>query len=77
MATVTEQSANTMGVEQIGNVAGLVWQALSDHGRLSFTKLFKEVDAPKDMVLQAIGWLAREDKIEIDEQTRGKTISLR
>lgn len=77
MATVTEQSANTMGVEQIGNVAGLVWQTLKDQGRLSFTKLFKEVDAPKELVLQAIGWLAREDKIEIDEQGRTKTIALR
>ncbi|MEX2187611.1 MAG: winged helix-turn-helix domain-containing protein [Pirellulales bacterium] len=77
MATVTENSASTMGVEQIGEAAGLVWKTLSQHGRLSFTKLCKEVDAPRDMVLQGIGWLAREDKIEIEELARGKTISLR
>jgi hypothetical protein len=77
MATVTENPPGTIGVEQIGEAAGLVWQALSRNGRLSFTKLFKEVDAPRDLILQAIGWLAREDKVEIEEQARGKTISLR
>ena len=40
------------------------------------TQLAKEVDAPRDRVMQAVGWLAREEKIRIDEQTRRKVISL-
>jgi hypothetical protein len=77
MATATEPTLSGTAVEQIGETAGLIWQALSQGGRMSFTKLFKEIDAPRDLVLQAVGWLAREDKIEIDEQARGKTIGLR
>ena len=72
MATV----ASTTGIEQIGETAGLVWHALHESGPLTLTKLTKEVDAPKDLVLQAIGWLAREDKIVIEEDGRSKTISL-
>ena len=29
------------------------------------------------VVMQAIGWLAREDKIAIDEESRSKVVSLR
>jgi hypothetical protein len=77
MATVTESTVNGASVEQIGETAGLIWQALSEGGRMSFTKLFKEVPAPRDLVLQGIGWLAREDKIDIEDQSRTKTIALR
>ncbi len=77
MATATESTMSGTAFDQIGETAGLVWQALQQGGRMSFTKLFKEVAAPKDLVLQAIGWLAREDKIDIEEQARGKVISLR
>jgi hypothetical protein len=65
------------GVEQIGEVAGQVWQALDTEGPLSLAKLVKSVDQPRDLVMQAIGWLAREDKLEIDENSRGKAISLK
>ena len=65
------------GVDQIGEAAGLVWQALQNEGPLSLAKLVKSVDQPRDLVMQAIGWLAREDKLDIDENARGKAISLR
>ena len=29
-----------------------------------------------DMIMQAIGWLAREDKLSIEEGTRGRIVSL-
>jgi hypothetical protein len=73
MATAT----TTNGISQIGETAGLVWHALNDQGPLSLAKLAKVVDAPRDMILQAIGWLAREDKIDIEETGRGRIISLR
>lgn len=68
---------SSVSVEQIGETAGLVWKYLNDNGTSSVSRLVKEVDAPRDMVLQAVGWLAREDKISIDESARGKTVSLR
>lgn len=64
-------------VEQIGETAGEVWHLLEAEGPLSVTKLIKQTSAPRDMVLQAIGWLAREDKIVIEEQGRTRTIALR
>ena len=45
-------------------------------GPLSLTKLIKETEAPREMVLQAIGWLAREDKL-VFEEGRTKTIGLK
>lgn len=72
MATVTVTC-----VEQIGEAAGLVWHCLQENGRISLTKLAKSVDQPRDVVMQAVGWLAREDKVEIEETSRGRVISLR
>jgi hypothetical protein len=35
------------------------------------------IDAPRDQVMQSVGWLAREEKITIEEATRGRIIALR
>ena len=65
-------------VDQIGDTAGVVWHYLHDNGSSTITELTKEIEAPRDVVMQALGWLAREDKITIEEEARGKkTISLR
>ena len=72
MATVENSSL----IDQIGDTAGEVWHTLLEHGQLTITQLTKEVDAPRDRVMQAVGWLAREDKIRVDEQARRKVISL-
>jgi len=64
-------------VERIGNVAGLAWHVLSKNSPLSFTQLAKEVDAPRDLVLQAVGWLAREGKLEIHEKGRRRTVAIK
>jgi hypothetical protein len=72
MSSATEVCAIT----QIGETAGAVWRVLAENGPQSITRLIKEIDAPRDVVMQAIGWLAREHKIEI-EDGRTKTIWLR
>jgi len=72
MATVLTEKCT----EQIGAAAGLVWQTLDVEGPMSLTKLTRTIDAPRDMVMQAIGWLAREDKLSIEEGTRGRVVSL-
>lgn len=73
MATATL----TCLVTQIGETAGNIWHILEENGPMSFAKLVKAVDAPRDLVLQGVGWLAREDKIEIEETGRARVISLR
>ena len=63
-------------VDQIGQTAGLVWLDLQENGPRSFSKLVKAVNAPRDTVMQAIGWLAREGKVQIKESKRSRLISL-
>ena len=73
MATVLSNGCT----EHIGQTAGDVWQMLSINDSLSLAKLAKSIDAPRDVVMQAVGWLAREDKIEIEETKRGRFIRLK
>ena len=62
--------------DQIGATAGKTWNVLAANGSLSISKLVKQVGGPRDLAMQAIGWLARENKIQILEQKRVKTVSL-
>jgi hypothetical protein len=69
-------TASESRVTHIGDVAGMVWRALSDEGPMTTTKLVKAVREPRDSVMQAIGWLAREGKVVINEDRRGHLVSL-
>jgi hypothetical protein len=62
---------------EIGHVAGDVWGALSRNGELTLAALKKEVHAPADLVAAAIGWLAREHKLEFSTAGRSVKFSLR
>jgi len=73
MATVTNDSQ----IEQIGSTAGEVWQVLSANGPMSMARLVATVGQPRTAVLLALGWLAREDKVSIDEEGRTRVVSLR
>jgi len=70
------ESGNSSAIEAIGLAAGTVWRTLDVHGPMSITKLLKAVGGNKDLVQQALGWLAREGKISIHEVKRTKTVSL-
>lgn len=61
----------------IGETAGVVWGILSQKGPLTMAKLVKAVGEPRDTTMQALGWLAREDKINIAEEGRSRVVSLR
>lgn len=50
---------------------------MSQKGPLTFAKLVQAVGEPRDTVMQAIGWLAREDKIDISERKRVQVVSLK
>jgi hypothetical protein len=64
-------------VEAIGQTAGSVWNYLRANGECSLSALERGVEAPKAMVSMAIGWLAREGKIDIKDAKRTIRISLR
>jgi hypothetical protein len=61
------------GIE-IGHVAGEVWGVLSRGEPLTLAAIKKEVNAPGDLIVAGIGWLAREDKLEF--ATAGRTVKL-
>jgi hypothetical protein len=71
------ESSNSSPIEVIGQTAGAVWHTLEAKGPMSIAKLLKTVGGNKEVAQQAIGWLAREDKIVITEVKRTKTIALR
>ncbi len=62
------QLDSDMNKEEIGNFAGIVWRTLSDKGSLSFENLQRETLLDTESICTAIGWLARENKIEFNEQ---------
>ncbi len=65
-----------MNVETIGTWAGLLWNALNENDVLG-NKEIKKVTKLKDKELYAaIGWLAREGKINIAESEDGKELVL-
>jgi hypothetical protein len=57
-------------VNSVGATAGEIWAYLEKKGRSSVSAVEKAASAPKREVQMAIGWLAREDKIELAEEKR-------
>jgi hypothetical protein len=70
-------SRRVLANEHIGHVAGEVWQLLDKDGGQSLLAIKKVIDAPGDVILASIGWLAREDKLSFLKSGRSLTISLR
>lgn len=64
-------------IEHIGETAGDAWRLLAEKGPLSMAQVVKQLDVPRDLAMLALGWLAREDKINIDSDSRSRTVSLR
>lgn len=62
--------------KRIGETAGLVWNHLQSNGECSLSALEKGVEAPRSLVSMAVGWLAREGKIEVKEEKRAVRILL-
>jgi hypothetical protein len=67
-------ATDVLGHEQIGFVAGDVWLYLSDNGQSSLATLKKEVNTTPELLCAAVGWLAREDKL--DFEVTGKTVKV-
>ncbi len=63
--------------EQTGMIAGAIWETLNTRGELTLGKLKEAVKAPAPVFDWAIGWLAREDKIEIRRKQRSYSVRLK
>ena len=65
-----------MNKDEIGLNAGKIWQLLSDYAKWSYGTL-KRKSGVKDKELgAAIGWLARENKIELYQEDDELYVSL-
>ena len=62
---------------EVGETAGKVWQALNDNGPLTLAQLKKKVNGSEELVSLALGWLAREDKIDITQEKKSYRIALK
>jgi hypothetical protein len=70
---VTNASPEFTGIA-IGHAAGEVWGILSGSEPRTIADIKKLAKSPADVVVAAIGWLAREDKLEF--VTNGKTVKI-
>ena len=63
-------------VAKIGEIAGMVWGTLAQEGPMSLSRLVKLIGEPRDSVMQALGWLAREGKVDFEDEGRTRFVSL-
>ena len=63
--------------EQVGVTAGKVWHALNDSGPQTLAQLKKKLNGSGELVSFALGWLAREDKIDIFQEKRSLKVTLK
>jgi hypothetical protein len=64
-------------IHQIGGAAGKVWMFLKQNGESNLNQLKKGIKVDPNLTLQAIGWLAREDKLRIEKKGRFVTYALK
>ena len=63
--------------DTIGNAAGKIWEYLDKNGATSVSKVTKETELNKNEAQRAIGWLAKEDKLNIEMEGRTELLSLK
>lgn len=61
--------------ETIGSVAGQVWEYLSNNNEVTMAALKKDLSLKGDEATMALGWLAREDKVEFNK--KGASVKVR
>ncbi len=62
---------------EVGETAGKVWHTLSNDGPQTLALLKKKINDKPEFLNFAIGWLAREDKVEIIPQKKDVQIRLK
>ncbi|MFB6180622.1 MAG: phosphoenolpyruvate synthase [Candidatus Nanohalobium sp.] len=68
-------TVDLLSVEDIGQSAGEIYEALNRHGKATASKLKEATDDKVDseeVMNQALGWLAREGKIEVEVKKDGE-----
>ncbi len=77
MENNTAEMTGTEIKDQVGEAAGQVWQTLTANGPMTLTQLKKKLNGQGDMLGYALGWLAREDKIDMLLQKKTLRLQLK
>ena len=62
--------------EKVGETAGKIWGILRQEEEINISNLPRMVKEKSDVVYQALGWLAREEKIIYNEKNNKVYVSL-
>jgi len=63
--------------DTIGAAAGKIWEYLDENGATSVSKVTKETEISRNDVQRAIGWLAKEGKLNFVMEGRTELLSLK
>jgi len=63
--------------EQVGEAAGEVWRQLNQGGPQTLAQLKKKLNGSSELLDFAVGWLAREDKLEILKEKKSVLLQLK
>ena len=64
-------------IGQVGETAGQVWKLLASEGPQSAAQLKKKLKSDGELLSMALGWLAREDKIQFLGSSKSPRIALK
>jgi hypothetical protein len=59
-------------IKQIGDTAGKIWDSLGQKGEMNIAQMPRSMKLKSQDAYQALGWLARENKIQYTNKS-GKT----
>jgi len=62
---------------QVGETAGKIWHLLNDEGPQTTSQLKKKFNGSGEVLGFALGWLAREGKVEITQDKKIVTVALK
>jgi hypothetical protein len=62
---------------QIGETAGKIWHLLNDHGPQTLPQIKKKLDGSGELLSFALGWLAREDKVDLKQEKKVFKVTLK
>ena len=64
-------------LDNIGSIAGTIWHYLEKNSKVTPTELVRELGESRTTVMMAIGWLAREGKLDFEEQKNATYLTLK
>ena len=75
--TTTRKNSGLTLEEKIGFSAGEIYNYLNVNGTTSFSKIKKDLDLKGNFADLGLGWLARENKVDIQQKGPAVKISLK